>query len=229
MTRYFLVLAAALLPLGAIGQSKPATASATAQLESEITAEVCRDFEKQHKVRSLDQLSKDEAMTLMQEAMKRSMMSRAKQVEKLMKDAGDNSAAVLREMGQRVGARLASECPVALALFTRLAGNTAAVQSADLTIGDAERPLLTRLATAMCTDLTAVDAQQPLSQMSKEARTGQIQQSMQKVLKDHAREVSEQYGPELFMDADRMRALGIKVGGLMAGQCPKLVATFGQQ
>ena len=237
MTRYFLVVAVALLPLGTLAQTKAkaktkpvaaAAAPAPSQFESQLSKEICEDFNKLNATKPFDQLSKDEAMSTLQQSMTQVMMQHPQEVEQLMKDSGADPSVTMRDMGQRVAGKLVTDCPVAMVLFTRLSGSNVPVKAADLTISAAERPLLTTLSTEVCAELTAQDAAKPLASQSKEARSAAMQQTMQKIMKAHAREISQQYGPEIFMDQERIYGLGAKVGSLMATQCPKQLMTLSQ-
>jgi phosphotransferase system HPr-like phosphotransfer protein len=229
MIRYFLVLAATLLPLCSSGQAKAsASASSTEQLESRLAAEICQDFDKLNATKPFDQLNKDEATSTIQQSMMQVMMKHPQEMEQLMKASGPDASVVMREIGQRVGSKLATSCPVAMVLFTRLSGSAVSVKAANLTISAEERPLLTILANEVCTDLSAQDAAKPLADQSKEARTAAMQQALQKSMKTHAREISERYGPEIFMDRERIFSLSAKVGSLMTVSCPKQLVTASQ-
>lgn len=238
MTRYFLLLATALLPLGALAQTKakpaaPAPAASNSQFESQLATEICQDFDKQNAAKPFKQLTKDEAMNTLQQSMTQVMMKHPQELEKMMKTSGPDAAAAMNAMGQRIAGKLANDCPIAIILFTRLndsPGAADALSSLDaeaLTVTPAERPLLEKLAQDVCADLTDVTAKQPLAGMAPDQRMQLIQQSMQRVVKAHAKDISEQYGPEIFLETERLKALGAKVGSLMVSQCPKLVATFG--
>ncbi|RAK68039.1 hypothetical protein [Hymenobacter edaphi] len=232
MTRTFFLVAAALLPLAALGQTKatpaPAAASSTAQLESQLSTEICQDFEKLNAAKPFARLSQEEARSTLQQSMMQTAMRHPAEVEQLMQTGGADSQLAMQALGQRVGVKLMTDCPVALVLFTRLAGRPAeTVATLDLTVTEAERPLLEKLAQGVCADLTAVTAKQPLAGQSVDQRLQLIQQAMQRVTKAHAKEISAQYGPEIFLDSERLQTMGAKVGKLTTSQCTALVAAFG--
>lgn len=237
MTRYLLVLAASLLPLGVLAQTKskvkakpaaPTTTVSAAQFESQLSTEICQDFNQQNATKPFDQLNKEEAMNTLQQSMMQVMMKHPQEMEQMMKTSGDDASAAMREMGQRVASKLVTDCPVAMVLFARLSGSNISPKAADLALTAEERPLLNTLASEVCADISARDAAQPLASQSKEARTLIMQEAMQKSMKAHAREISERYGPEIFMDQERIFSLGAKVGGLMTAICPSALTSMGQ-
>ncbi|RTQ47098.1 hypothetical protein EJV47_19570 [Hymenobacter gummosus] len=226
MTRYFLIAAAALLPLCSIGQAQAQTAS-TAQLESQLATEACQELTKQNTARPLAQLSPTEAMSTLQQTMIQVVMKHPQEVEKIMKANGADPSTAMREMGQRVATKLGADCPVAMALFTRMAeGNTGEASAADLSVSPEEQPLLIKLSTDICTDLSAQDAKKPLAKMPKAERMNLVQAMMEKHMKANQAALTKQYGPTFFQDMERIRAMGVKVGGLMAKQCPTQAAAF---
>ncbi|GAB3829506.1 hypothetical protein [Hymenobacter jeollabukensis] len=226
MPRYFLALATALLPLATLAQTKPAAPSTT-PLESQLTAEICQDFDKLNAAKPFAQLSKEEAMSTLQQSMTQVAMNHPQEIEQLMKASGADAQSAMQAMGQRVASQLAADCPVAMTLFARLAGtDPATAQAPDITVSEAERPLLTKLATDICTDLTAQDAKKPLLKMPKADRMAMVQKTMERQIKAHATELTQQYGPTFLQDMPRITAMGAKVGGLMAKQCPTQTAAF---
>ncbi|MCC3156383.1 hypothetical protein LJ737_03990 [Hymenobacter sp. 15J16-1T3B] len=228
MPRYFLALAAALLPFAALAQTKPAAPASTAQLESQLSSEICQDFEKLNAAKSFALLSQQEAMNTLQQSMTQVAMNHPQEIEQIMKASGADAQAAMQAMGQRVSTKLAADCPVALTLFARLAG-TDTGSAPDLTVSDAERPLLTKLATDICTDLSAQDAKKPLLKMPKADRMALVQKTMERQIRAHANELTQQYGAGFLQDMPRITAMGAKVGGLMAKQCPTQTAAFTTQ
>ncbi|KUG07960.1 hypothetical protein ASU33_07045 [Solirubrum puertoriconensis] len=208
--------------------ANPATGASADKFERDVAAAVCQDLERENKTRSFNQLSKEEAMTLLQSLMTRHLTSNPKELEKLIK-AANNDPSAAQAMGQRVGGRLASECPIALALFARLAGAPAPADASLLTATEAERPLLNKLADELCTEFSAHDSKTPLAKMAKADRTALMQQNMQKVMKAHAKEITDLYGPEIFFEQEKLHAFGMKVGASMTGKCPNIVAEFGRE
>jgi hypothetical protein len=230
MTRYFLVFAAALLPLCTVGQTKlKAAPASTEQLESQLAVEACQELTKQNTARPFAQLSPTEAMGVLQQTMIQVVMKHPQEVEKFMKASGADANVAMRDMGQRVATKLGSDCPVAMPLFTRMAeAQTGAVSPADLQASPAEQPLLDKLAADICTDLSAQDAKKPLAKMPKAERMALVQTMMEKHMKANQAALTKQYGPGFFQDMAAVQAMGVKVGGLMAKQCPAQVAAFTQ-
>lgn len=238
MTRYFLVVATALLPLAALGQTKtkpaPAAAtSSTSQFESQLSTEICQDFDKLNATKPFAQLSQQEAMSTLQQSMTQVIMQHPQEVEQLMKANGADAQSAMQAMGQRVATKLAADCPVALTLFARMAGTDPASLSsagpssaADLTVSEAERPLLEKLATAICADLSAQDAKKPLAKLPNAERMVLVQQVMMKQMQANQAALTKQYGADFFQDTQRITAMGVKVGGLIAKQCPTQAALF---
>ncbi|GAA4392321.1 hypothetical protein [Hymenobacter koreensis] len=230
MHRFILVLAVALAPLLTSAQNtKPAPTPALAKFEGDMTASLCKEFEKENAVRPLAEFSKDQAQTFMQGLMKDYITAREKEVTKLFKDNGGVSNATMEAMGRRVGMRLASECPVAMVLFVRLAGGSTDVPASSLTISDAERPLLNDMADGVCQRLEQSNKQKPLTSLPKADRMALVTQTMQEVMKSNAKRISDQYGPEIFMDPEKLKAMGMKVGGIMATKCVTVLTAVGQE
>lgn len=227
MLRYLLALAAFAAPLLASAQT--AVPPAVAKFEGEMATAICQDLEKENKTKPFDKLDKAQATSLFQAVMVRTFTARQAQAEKVMKANKMESQEAMQDFGKRVALRLAGECPTAMSLFVKLSGADASVNSADLAISEAERPLLESITAGTCTGLTASNAKQPLSGMSKADRTALMQQTMQGVMKEHAKELSAQYGPEVFFDTERLRALGMKVASLMATKCPSILTALSEQ
>lgn len=229
MTRYFLVLAAALLPLAGMAQTKakPAAASTT-QLESQLSAEICQDFEKLNAAKPFAQLSQPDAMSTFQQSMTQAAMKHPVEIEQLMTANGANASVAMREMGQRVAAILTKDCPLAVTLLSRIAGTEINAQTLDLTANSTEQPLLDKIARSVCADLSAQEVKQPLSQMPKAERIAFFQGSMQKHIMANAEELTKLYGPEFFKDAERIKGMGAKIGALTSTHCPTQVLTLMQ-
>lgn len=194
-----------------------------------MATSICQDLEKENKIGSLDKLDKAQAMSVFQTVMMRAFTARQQEAEKLMKANKMESSEAMQEFGKRVAMRLASECPTAMALFVKLSDKGGDVNAASLAISPAERPLLESLNAGTCAGLSAANARQPLSGMSKADRTALMQQVLQSVMKEHAKEISAQYGAEVFFDTEQLRTLGMKVASLMAGKCPSILTDLGQQ
>ncbi|KAA9333193.1 hypothetical protein F0P96_09440 [Hymenobacter busanensis] len=227
MTRYFLVVAASLLPLCSFGQTK--TQPATEQLESQLTAEICQDFDKLNAAKPFVQLSQEEAMSTLQQSMMQVMMRHPDEVEQLLKASGSTTQAAMQDLGQRVAVKLVADCPAAMPLFMRLTNQpaTAATAPPDLTVTAAERPLLEKMARSMCADLSTVTTPAQLASQPLQQKLHLIQQAKQRVLKTYAKEISSQYGPEILTDPARQNALGAKVGLLAGDHCASFADAFG--
>lgn len=214
--------------------SNTAAGLSTEQLEREMADAICQDFERENKTRPLAELTKEEATTMMQNSMFKVMSARATEVEKILKKNKQDPNTAMREVGQRVGAQLAGNCPVAMLLFARLSGNKAAadavgsVDAASLAISAAERPLIETLAADACTELGRLNAATPLAGQTTEARQTAVQQAILHAAKAHAKEIGDFYGADVFFDTEKLKVIGMKIGSLMASKCTPLIAEMGQ-
>ncbi|MBO0360536.1 hypothetical protein J0X19_21420 [Hymenobacter sp. BT186] len=229
MLRSIFFAAALALPLHcSFAQTTPDNPAA-AKFENEITATVCREMEKEDQKTPFAQLDKAAAQTVFQQVVTRAFEPRQKEAEKLYKSNSIDYSQVMRSVGQRVAGRLAGECPVAVKLFMRMANQPANASMTDTKITEAEKPLLTKIASETCTELTKSNSQKPLAQIPKAERQALMQQAMQQTMKAHATEITNQYGSEIFFDADRLRGFGMKVGLLMASECLQEISAVGAE
>lgn len=234
MIRYFLVVAGALLPLAASAQTKTkpaATAApqAASRFESQLSTEICQDFDKLNAARPFAQLSPEEAGSTLQQSMMRVIMRHPEEAEQLLQAGGTDPQAAMQAIGQRVAVRLIADCPVAMTLFMRFTNQpaTAATAPPDLTITAAERPLLEKLAQGMCANLAASTTPRQLAGQPLQQKMQLIQQAKQYALKTYAQEISAQYGAEILADPARLNTLAAKAGLLAVGHCGEFADAFG--
>lgn len=127
------------------------------------------------------------------------------------------------QLGRKVAFALMKNCPAGQILLLRL-GNAETQQLDPITPTEAN--VLQPVATAMCTDLQPRLAE--LRAMTPERRQQLLVETFQKHLKAAATPIANQYGADIFMDTERMRQLGIKIGVLMAPACPDVIVLFGE-
>lgn len=238
MTCYFLALSIALLPLSTLAQTKakaaattaPATstASGNAQFETQLSTEICQDFDKLNATKPFAQLSPEESMYTLQRSMTQVIMRHPGEVKQLLQASGTSTQDAMQAIGQRVAVRLMADCPVAMALFMRVTNQpaTGATAPPDLTITDAERPLVEKLAQGMCANLAATTTPEQLASQPLQYKLQLIQQAKQRVLKTYAKEISAQYGPDILADPALQNALMAKAGLLAVNHCGSFADAF---
>lgn len=227
MLRYLLLAAPLLLANLSLAQSAPTPAAI--KFESAIATEICQDLEQQNQKSPVDKLDKAGAQAVLQQVMMRAFTSRQKEAATLYKTTDAEREAVMTSVGQRVAGNLMQNCPTAMKLFVRMTGSAISTESMNTTVTEAERPLLTAIATDACTDLMATNAHQPLRQMPKPERLALVQQSMQVQMKKRATEISTLYGAEVFFDTTRLQNIGLKIGIIMAGNCLEIASALGAE
>ncbi|MCC2546792.1 hypothetical protein LJY25_10085 [Hymenobacter sp. BT175] len=222
MLRYLLILLACTASLLSSAQSP--TPAAMAKLEQEMATAVCQDLEKENVKNPVAKFTKEQAMAFLQQSMMKVATSRAAEVQELLQATGKSPEEAMQEVGQRVGQRLISSCPTAITMFAGMAGSSRAIDPAASVVTPAERPLIEAMASDMCTDLERTNAKQPLAKMTKPERNVVLQKLMTTIMQTRAREITAQYGEDIFQDTERVRNLGVKIGIQMVGRCPATVS-----
>lgn len=205
-----------------LSQAQTALADSLAEqkLINLVSADICRQLEQENKKNSLSTISQEEAKQLFVRVFTRTATEN-KEIMQKFESMGPEAGAYGEKLGRRVAFVLIKECPVSHPLMMRLGGEEVNKQQA---LKPEEIAVLKPIATAMCRDMQPRVAE--LKKMTPEQRMQELTQAFQKNLKPHAKEISRLYGADVFLDTDRMKALGTKISLQMATQCPEVILLF---
>ncbi|GAB2773222.1 hypothetical protein GCM10027175_08700 [Hymenobacter latericoloratus] len=205
------------------GRVAAQTAADTAQdrrLAQRVATQICEDLKLEDQKKSLQTLSSDQAKQLFVRLFTKVALGDEEIIAQITA-AGPNSRAYGEQLGRKVGAVMLRDCPVSHPLLLRLGGEQLSKQQP---ISPEEAKVLKPVATAMCRDLQPRVAE--LKKLPTEKRREALTQAFQKNLKASAQELTKYYGADVFLDAERMKSIGMKLSALMAPDCPEAVVLF---
>ncbi|WP_215137851.1 hypothetical protein [Hymenobacter sp. ISL-91] len=202
--------------------SPAATDSLTQQrLIQQVSADMCRRLEVENQKNPLTKLSKAEAEQLFSRLFLQAAASND-ELATFLTTIGEQGAREQGEqLGRKVGLLMMRECPVGQQLFMRLGGEQVNQQQG---VKPEETKLLQPIATAMCRDLTPRVAELRKLPLAKRMET--LTEVLSKNLKPHAKQLSQLYGADIFLNKEGMEKLGVKIAALMAPQCPEVLVLF---
>ncbi|SNR52598.1 hypothetical protein [Hymenobacter mucosus] len=218
--RVVLLLALCTTALLSQAQTAPADSVAEQKLVQAVSADMCRQLELESKKRSLDNLSQEEAQQLFVRLFTKTATDNKELMRKIIA-MGPAAQTYGQQLGRRVGIVMMQECPVSQPLFMRLGSAQVSKQQE---VKPEEVAILKPIATAMCQDLQPRTAE--LKKMTLEQRTQELIQAFQRNLKPYAKEISQLYGADIFLDQKRMETIGTKISLQMASQCPEVILLF---
>lgn len=201
-------------------QTTPADSVAEQKLINLVSADLCRQLEQENKKNSLSTISQEDAKQLFVRIFTKTATSN-KELMRKFEAMGPEAGAYGEQLGRRVAFVLIKECPVSQPLMMRLGGAEVNKQQA---LAPEEVAVLKPIATAMCRDLQPRVPE--LKKMTPEQRMQELTQAFQKNLKPYAKEISQFYGADVFLDSERMKSLGTKISLQMATQCPEVLLLF---
>jgi ABC-type transporter MlaC component len=201
-------------------QTTAADSLAERKLIQSLSTDMCQQLEQENKKKPLRDISQAEAQQLFVRIFTKSVSDDEALMQKF-EALGPGARAYGEKLGRGVGITLLQECPVSQPLLMRLGGEQANKEQA---LQPKEVAVLKPIATAMCRDLQPRVAE--LKKMTPEQRLQELTQAFQKNLKPFAKEITQFYGADVFLDPERMKALGTKISFQMAGQCPEVVLLF---
>lgn len=192
------------------------------RLAQRVATQICDDLKLENQKKSLQTLSPDQAKQLFVRLFTKAALDNEEVIAQITA-AGPNSREYGEQLGRRVGAVMLRDCPISHPLLVRLGGEKLSEQQP---ISPEEAKVLKPVATAMCRDLQPRIAE--LKKLSAEQRREALTQAFQKNLKASAQELSKYYGADVFLDTERMKAIGMKLSALMAPDCPEAVVLFAE-
>jgi hypothetical protein len=185
-----------------------------------VSADLCQQLEQENKKNSLSTISQEDAKQLFVRIFTKTATSN-KELMRKFESMGPEAGAYGEKLGRKVALVLIKECPVSQPLMMRLGGAEVNKQQA---LKPEEIAVLKPIATAMCRDLQPRVAE--LKNMTLEQRMQELTQAFQKNLKPYAKDISQFYGADVFLDQEGMKALGTKISLQMATQCPEVLLLF---
>jgi hypothetical protein len=218
--RVVLLLSLCSTALQGRAQSAPADSVAEKRLVQRISAQMCTELTRENQKKPIQNLSEAEAQQLFARLFVKVATTDKEMTAKIMA-AGPNAEAYGQQFGRKVGRVMVVECPISQPLLMRLGS---AHLSKQQPLPPEEATVLKPIAAAMCRDLQPRVAE--LKKMPPAQRMQELTQVFEKNLKASAEEIAQQYGADVFLDAERMKALGTKISIQMAAECPEAVALF---
>ncbi|UOQ72971.1 hypothetical protein [Hymenobacter cellulosilyticus] len=184
-----------------------------------VGADMCRQLTAENAKQPLENLTAQEA----QQLFVRLIMSSASTSPELVTALTSNPAGANKYgeiLGKKIGLWLLKECPITQPLFMKMGAQEISKKQP---IPAAEAKILQPMAVEVCHDLEARQKKQDLNALTPEKRSEVLQEVVQKSMKAHAKELTQQYGADIFLDSERMRAVGTKLGLQMGTQCPNIL------
>ncbi|MDU0369787.1 hypothetical protein ACFPAF_05225 [Hymenobacter endophyticus] len=205
-----------------MAQTSSADSVAEKQLVQRVANQVCAELIKEDKKKSVATLSQAETKQLFVRLFTRVASTDDELIAKIT-EMGPAASTYGEQLGRQVGVVMLKDCPASRPMFMRLGG---AELSERQPLAAAEIKVLKPIASAMCRDLQPRIA--ALQKLSPEERMKALTQAFEKNLKTSAKEISQQYGAEIFLDGERMKELGTKISLQMATECPDVLLLFAE-
>ncbi|GGF01245.1 hypothetical protein [Hymenobacter cavernae] len=187
-----------------------------------ISADMCRQLEAENKKSPLTKLSQDEAIQLFTRLMLASAANNPTFTRLIVAHKSD-ARSYGEQLGKNVATLMVSECPVSLPLFMKLGAQQMREKHS---MSEQEIKLLTPIASAVCQNLEDRQKKQDLATLSAQERIQLLGETMQQAMKPYAKELSQFYGPDIFLDNKRMEEVGSKLAIQMAEHCPASLGTI---